>query len=449
MTTALAVVAALGLGFVTARLGSDDIRLAVLICLLPLVPLVLLRSRTAAVAAVGCLPFELNVVGGAVGGLNVSASDLLLAAATAGLVLALSQDRDLRQRLRVLAPLRPLFVLYLAAMLVVSAVHPGVASLVNAVQRVEIVVVPVVLATLVLTERAARRGLALFTVAALVLGVRWLLPHGAADQLLGVQKNPAGQYLADAALLSLSVFAHRRVRFLLFPLLVVCTYATQSRGALVGLLAGLVALALVRARDPLQFVLRVLPVVLVVGAVYAVLPAEEQARIRGNTVAVEYSDRVRQQFAEDARAIIRAHPVLGIGIGNYLAGDASDLSLTDDPHDILLLEAAEGGGVLLAAFLVLQVGALVLVVRRRHRTPWAAAAAAVQVSILTHSLLDVYWVRGTPVLGWLLVGMTVSAASLAVTSEPDDDVAPAAPVAVEPAPPVPGRHRLTPTGPVR
>jgi hypothetical protein len=35
----------------------------------------------------------------------------------------------------------------------------------------------------------------------------------------------------------------------------------------------------------------------------------------------------------------------------------------------------------------------------------APAAAGILIATVAHGLVDVYWVRGTPVLGWLLVGM--------------------------------------------
>jgi hypothetical protein len=33
------------------------------------------------------------------------------------------------------------------------------------------------------------------------------------------------------------------------------------------------------------------------------------------------------------------------------------------------------------------------------------AAAGVLIATAAHGLVDIYWVRGTPILGWLLVGM--------------------------------------------
>ncbi len=42
---------------------------------------------------------------------------------------------------------------------------------------------------------------------------------------------------------------------------------------------------------------------------------------------------------------------------------------------------------------------------RMRRVELAPAAAAVLLATVAHGMVDVYWVRATPVLGWLLVGM--------------------------------------------
>ena len=46
--------------------------------------------------------------------------------------------------------------------------------------------------------------------------------------------------------------------------------------------------------------------------------------------------------------------------------------------------------------------------RMRH-SEFSAAAVGVVLATAAHGLVDVYWVRGTPVLGWLLVGMACGA----------------------------------------
>jgi hypothetical protein len=403
------VIAAVGLGALAASVGQAHPRQAMLLCLLPLTPLLVLHNQVAAVTAIALLPYEASVVGGAAGGLNVSASDLMLSAAFAGLLLAVNSEGLLRQRLSVLRPMFPLLAFYVAAAIIVTSAHPSLRAAVKLVQRVEVIGVPLLVGALVLTVANARRGFALFIMAATVLGLRWLLPHGQVDELLGVQKNPAGQYVADAALVSLSVFNDKRIRFLVFPFLVIGVYATESRGALVGLVVGLVVFTLLRSRDPLQFLVRALPVILLLLGVYSLLPASQQGRIRGNTGATTFSDNVRKTYAIDARRIIREHKIIGVGIGNYSAGDASLQTETDDPHNIILLETAEGGAALITAFIVLQLGGLVVVFRRRHQNPWALAAIVVQSAILAHSLLDIYWVRGTPVPGFLLIGLALAA----------------------------------------
>ena len=45
-----------------------------------------------------------------------------------------------------------------------------------------------------------------------------------------------------------------------------------------------------------------------------------------------------------------------MGVGNYLAGSATNLTQATDPHDVILLEAAEGGYIFAASFILLVVG---------------------------------------------------------------------------------------------
>ena len=200
-------------------------------------------------------------------------------------------------------------------------------------------------------------------------------------------------------------------------------YATESRGALLGLGVGIVVLAALSSRDLLQFVVRAAVVAAVIALGFALLPHSAQQRILGNTSSTRYNDDIRRSYAHDARQVIDDHPLLGVGVGNYHAGQEFDLTATDDPHEIVLLTTAEGGYPLLVAFGVMQLGAILVVYRRRAGNALAPLAIAVQVSTLVHALVDIYWVRGTPVLGWLLVG---AAAATAVTQVPARPRQPAA-----------------------
>jgi membrane-bound metal-dependent hydrolase YbcI (DUF457 family) len=74
------------------------------------------------------------------------------------------------------------------------------------------------------------------------------------------------------------------------------------------------------------------------------------------------------------------------------------------------LEAAEGGYVFAASFVLLIAGTAFALWRLR-RFELAPVAAAVLLATVAHGLVDVYWVRGTPVLGFLLVGMVCGLAA--------------------------------------
>lgn len=117
-----------------------------------------------------------------------------------------------------------------------------------------------------------------------------------------------------------------------------------------------------------------------------------------------YSLFYRDLYAKDARRIIDAHRWTGVGVGNYAAADAASLTPVQDPHDVLLLQAAEGGYVLAVGFVLIIAGSFLALVGAR-RIDLAPAAAGVLLATAAHGFVDVYWVRGTPVLSWLLVGM--------------------------------------------
>jgi membrane-bound metal-dependent hydrolase YbcI (DUF457 family) len=71
---------------------------------------------------------------------------------------------------------------------------------------------------------------------------------------------------------------------------------------------------------------------------------------------------------------------------------------------VILLEAAEGGYVFAASF-VLLIGGAAFTLWRMRQVELAPAAVAVLLASAAHGLVDVYWVRGLPVLGFLLIGM--------------------------------------------
>jgi hypothetical protein len=181
------------------------------------------------------------------------------------------------------------------------------------------------------------------------------------------------------------------------------------------LAVGMIVLVLVQAGGSRRSVViaEVLALLVIGVGVYLVLPASITSRLTNYTANFNSKSSIallyREDYAQQAEKIIAAHPWTGVGVGDYIAGSARLLTQTSDPHDVVLLEAAEGGYVFLASFIVLILGSAYAMWRAR-RVELAAAAAAVLLATVAHGLVDVYWARGTPVLGWLLVGMVCALA---------------------------------------
>lgn len=411
LPAAALALAACAVAFLASR---SSWQLALVVAAIPLGLLALARPRATTVVGLALLPWAVNLAPGLP--LNVSATDVLFAVAVVAIGLSWTIARPLATA-RALAPILLLALAYAAVLVVVNLVHLQVDSLIDSFQRMQLVVVPLLVGALLVACGALRRGLTLYVVSSCVLSLAWVsavIPEG-----WQLQKNPVGQFLVGGILVALAVNIGAPLRILALPVLSVGLVSTASRGAILGLLVGLMCLLIASpglTRLRLTAALVPLTAGLVLG--YALLPDDIQERTTtfsaaqsGVGTSGEYTIKIREQYWDDALALIGSRPLTGVGVGGYLAGDAAQGDLTNDPHNFLLLEAAEGGLVLAGALVVLLVGSLVIVFRRRRATLLAALAIAVQASLVAHGLVDVYWVRGTPVLGWLLVGAALAAAA--------------------------------------
>jgi O-antigen ligase len=191
-------------------------------------------------------------------------------------------------------------------------------------------------------------------------------------------------------------------------------FLTESRGALGALAIGLALIFVLTGFERRPILARVAPVVLLAVGVFVLLPGSVRARVTtlsaGTGTPAAYSLHIRQQLSADARQIIRQHPWLGVGVGNYARADSTSTTPSDDPHQVILLQAAEGGYGLAAAWIVLIAGSCVALLRIRQ-SAMAVTAVAVLVATAAHGLIDVYWARGTPLLGWILAGMACATTS--------------------------------------
>ena len=215
----------------------------------------------------------------------------------------------------------------------------------------------------------------------------------------------------------------RAIRRLL-PLLVILLPGliyTQSRGALLSTIIGALVIMLMQGVSFRTIFKRAVPFFVVLGIAFALAPSATQTRfltVESNTeTRAGYAIFLRKQYIDEGKKIYRANRWTGVGIGNFGdAGRAMGLSGIEDPHMVVLLQAAEGGIALAAGFLLL-IGWTFLRLVKMRGAELAPLAAGVLAATFVHGLLDVYWVRGTPVLSWLLVGM---ACAMALQRKPDE-----------------------------
>jgi len=373
---------------------------------------VLFASPTLTAVLLGVSIPEIQDVTGGHLGVHIAASDVVLVL-IAVLILA---DAVVTRRSAALRALRPLrlavlqYAWFIAALLVL---HASASSLFKSGQRLELFFIPMLVGAYIAIRRDHMLVLKAYVVATTLLGLAWpiLKAHGLSGQF---QKNPVGQMIVGGILLVIAVHGLRRLLPLL-PLLMIGLALTASRGALLALVVGLVVLSVMHGgRRRRVVVTRTLALVLVGAVIYPFLPGDVTSRLTSYTGASgavgSYAIDLREEYATDAEQLIAQHPWTGVGVGNYVAGNAVDFTSTTDPHDVILLEAAEGGYLFAASFILLIVGAAFALWRTR-RVELAAAAAAVLLATAAHGLVDVYWVRGTPILGFLLVGMVCGLAA--------------------------------------
>lgn len=358
------------------------------------------------------IPEIQDVTGGHLG-LHVAASDVVLVLIGARLFVDAVVSRRRAGIAQALRPVGLAFAQYGWLILVLLALHPGLSSAVKSFQRFELFGLPLLAGVYLAMRREHMLVLRAYVLVTTLLGIAWpvLNSHGLATQL---GKNSMGQLIAMAILLLVAV---RGLRPLLpcLPLLLIGLGLTASRGSVLALAVGIAVLSVGLGGRNRRILIGRTAIILVAGLViYQLLPSADAARLTSFTGAAgssgAYNIDVRVQYAHDAEQLISAHPLIGVGVGNYLAGSAADGTQTTDPHDVILLEAAEGGVIFAASFILL-IGGAAAGLWRVRRNELAPAASAVLLATVAHGLVDVYWVRGLPVLGFLLVGMACGLAS--------------------------------------
>jgi O-Antigen ligase len=399
------------------------LRIAVVAASVPAVACLMFAPGWTTALTASSLPILHDVSQG--GGVNIGISDVLGSIAFVGLAIQVLMDDTYRQRL---AWARPAFVCaapFAAWLVVLVAVHFSARVLVNTFQDLQLTIFPLALGVAALNKRTARWAMWGFTLFGVVLALTWIA--GGHTSISG-DKNAAGQFIADAILVTLAMVRPWWIRIAMLAVLVGGLLGTESRGAVVAVCVGLVILGLAGGLGNWQeSMFGLLTLAVMVVGIFTISPQSVQQRVNSITTSdrlvttsnlasgsiagladlpsEEYSVRLRSIFRHDGIVLAEHNALVGVGVGNYLTGSPSNGTQTNDPHDFLIRTAAEGGVPDLAFFAMFVLASGLLVSRRFRRNPWVVPAIAVQAAILVHGSVDVYWVRGTPVLGWLLVGM--------------------------------------------
>jgi hypothetical protein len=392
------------LAVVIRELGNGSERMAFVICFFPLAAWLVARPMIPLVMLGASLPFVTNLAGSGAS-VSVAASDLLLALVAAGILFEASVAASPQPAIRSLHPVRWPVLAYTFFIVALIPFHASVNEVLQTVQRFELYLIPLVVGAFAVLIGWHEQLLKAYVLGCTALAA--IFPFND----LGLQHNPVGQFIANAILLVVALRALRAY----WPCLVILVPSlihVESRGSVVALVVGAVVLVAFQREHTGRVWRRLIPLIVLGIIVFLTAPASIRDRLTtfssGTQTRAQYALTIRQRYAHDAHRIIHAHPWTGVGVGNYAKADVAliphPIDTSADPHQVILLQEAEGGYGLAVAFLILVVGSFVVLWRMR-RIELAPVTAAVLAGGFAHGLVDVYWVRGTPVLGWLLVGM--------------------------------------------
>ena len=275
------------------------------LALAPLVVWLATKPRLLLIALGLSLPLLFSITGGAY---EVSLTDLLLALLGVSIVLEVTVTELGAELRRAFLPLAAPLSIYLLVVTIVLLVHLDAGPVAATAQRVELLVLP-----LLVGVYAALRGHFLGLLQAYVIGTTvlagiWPLAN------LGLQKNPAGQLIANAILLLVGVPQLRR----LLPLLVVLVPGllfTQSRGAIVAAAIGLIVITAMQGFRARPVVTRVVPIVLFAVVAFAFMPSALRERVTTLNAGTERRQRTRSRSVRSSRAMPDASstPIRGRG----------------------------------------------------------------------------------------------------------------------------------------
>jgi hypothetical protein len=409
----LVVVAGVASAALVGFAGALDIRYGVLLLATILIGLVLLARPVILAVVAGLCVFAVQRVGaGSSNGISVS--DVALALATSLAVPSLVLGPELR-RLR--GPLIGLGC-YLLCLLPAVVTDDSLRGWVEWVHRLVIVGGAMLVGAWIARERLTRvvlRGLLTVALIVATAAVVTTFQTGFDPAYpLGLQKNFAGAQIGMLLLLVLVVpkeFAlPRALRLVSVLVLVGGLLATQSRGSMLAAGAGALFFVALQPRAQTRQARGLVVLSTLVLLVFTYLSIRSQlslstADLRNSSIGI------RRQVEARTIQIWRTSPWHGVGLKYFNSGTWGPLAAP--PNIVVDNELAESGLLGLAGFVVLQFSAIRAGVARRRESVFAIAGAACVLALLTHGLVDIYWIAGSATLPFLVLGMSLGADSTA------------------------------------
>jgi polysaccharide biosynthesis protein PslJ len=345
-------------------------------------------------------------VGGA--DLNLSVSDLLTVAGTAAALPFLRSDMRTTQRILKIG------LLYEVIMIVVVAAHPNTKSIFEWWHRLFLVGGCIIIGAALGRARRASLPVIAFLVLAFGLAVAAIvtsLSNGLAPAYpFGLQKNFVGDMTAAAVLIAFLRPTWLRLKTTqLLPIALVCAgglLASQSRGAVLALVAGMLVAAIRQGRVTRKGLIAivVLAPLLIFTVVSLTHESDQHTQFNSFTLRADYTAQAFHEW--------HLSPLLGQGLRYFKLPNATS---PIEAHNVVASALGEGGVVGLAA-LALLVG-LTLAALWRLPAEVAAVAIALVVGRFVHGLFDIYWVAGPSTLPWLIVGIVCGAADADASEE--------------------------------
>jgi hypothetical protein len=295
--------------------------------------------------------------------------------------------------------------LYMTLLAVTIVSHPTQRAMTEWVHRLVLFGGAVLIGAAIAHRGQIKSSLRAVTYAATLVALAAIvdtLTHGLAPAFpLGLHKNAAGPMLAMVAILLIAAPWHTGIRPSILRhlrvIIIAGVFATQSRGAGLGLVVVISIYALrhkrARQRAPIFFMIIAL-VLIVVSALTLKDQQENNPKFNG----VDLRSTTIDAAIDDVWV---HHPLTGGGL-KYFAGTFNQAG---GAEQIFVAELAEAGVIGLLGLLFLLANTWIVLQPRRD--PIGEAAFLVFTLEVLYALTAIFWVAGTLTLPMLIVGLAV------------------------------------------